>query len=189
MRRNEHLGGIGVRRRWWQERIQGERTVLRPLELRDLPLLRRWNADDEIVRRMGKKFERTRDAVVWLENLLRSPRRRGYAIETLDSRVIGDLEFENISWRARTAELRVCIGEKAFRGRGYGTDAVRAASRHALFCWNLTSIYLRVQRDNLPAIRCYDRCGFRPAGVLPAGRRRHLGRPDVLLMCLSRPGA
>lgn len=174
-----------MRRRRRQERILGALTVLRPLEARDLPLLRRWNADDEIVRLMGKKFERAGDAVVWLEDLIRSPRRRGFAIETLDGLVIGDLEFEDISWNARTAELRVCIGDKAFRGRGYGTDAVRAATLHALLRWNLSSIYLRVQRDNYPAIRCYDRCGFRLKGVLPAGRRP--GRPDLLLMSLSRP--
>lgn len=170
-------------------RLTGERVILRPLTTSDLPLLWRWNADPELNRLAGEKFARLRDARDWLLNLLKNPRRLGFAVETHDGRVIGDLELEDINWVRRTAELRVCIGEKDCWGQGYGSDAIRTAARLALGPLGLRSLYLRVQRRNRRAIRCYGRCGFRSEAILRAGRRRGQGWDDILLMTLTRNGS
>ncbi|MFO7245446.1 MAG: GNAT family N-acetyltransferase [Thermaerobacter sp.] len=170
-------------------RLAGERVVLRPLTPADLPLLWRWNADPELNRLTGDKFARWRDPRAWLVHLLRSPRRLGFAVETHQGRVIGDLELEDIDWRRGTAELRVCIGEKDCWGKGYGSDAVRVAARHALGSLGLRTLYLRVLRRNRRAIRCYGRCGFRCEAVLRAGRRRRQGWDDLLLMTLTPAAA
>lgn len=166
--------------------IIGERVLLRPLQSEDLPLLARWNGDEDISSLAGKKFERANDAAAWLEDLLASPRRRGFAIQTHDGHVIGDLEFEDIDWSEGTAELRICIGEKQFWGYGLGGESIQAAVDHAFNCWNLQSIYLRVPLTNWRAIRCYDRCGFKPEGILRAGRRRAQGWMDMILMVRER---
>jgi len=165
-------------------RLRGERVILRPLTPADLPLLWRWHADPELNRLVGKPFVHPRDARVWLRDLLHNPRRRGFAVETREGRIIGDLQLEDINWRSGTAELRVCIGEKDCWGRGYGSDAIRTAVRHARESLGLFSLYLRVRRDNHRAIRCYGRCGFRSVGVLRASRRRGWG--EILLMMLGR---
>jgi GNAT superfamily N-acetyltransferase len=60
-----------------------------------------------------------------------------------------------------TAHVVQVVVDPRARGRGAGRallDAVRAAvTREACTRW-----YLNVKRDNVPALRLYERCGFRP---------------------------
>jgi GNAT superfamily N-acetyltransferase len=60
-----------------------------------------------------------------------------------------------------TAHVVQIVVDPRARGRGAGRallDAVRAAvTREACTRW-----YLNVKRDNVPALRLYERCGFRP---------------------------
>ncbi|HEX6989879.1 MAG TPA: GNAT family N-acetyltransferase, partial [Bacillota bacterium] len=81
--------------------MAGTRVILRPLTPADLPVLWRWNNDPELNRLLGSKFARLGDADAWLRHLLTSPHRRGFAVETPDGRVIGDLELEDINWLRR----------------------------------------------------------------------------------------
>jgi RimJ/RimL family protein N-acetyltransferase len=45
-------------------------------------------------------------------------------------------------------------------------------------------VYLFVANDNLPAIRMYERCGFRQEGILAEHYFKHGGYRDVLVMGL-----
>ncbi len=163
----------------------GEYTVLRSLTQTDLPTLEAWDADPEIEELMGRKFAPEVPVVDWFRQVLRNPRCRAMAIETAAGRLIGELEFEQIDWRRGCAEVRICIGDKAYWSHGLGTDALRVALRLAFGRWRLRTVYLRVFAHNFRAIRAYEKCGFRREGYLPPSERR--GDPDgVVLMSLSR---
>ena len=54
----------------------------------------------------------------WYQRTLRDRRSRQFIIETRDGLAIGDIALGEISWRAREAELRIRIGEKAYWNRG-----------------------------------------------------------------------
>lgn len=163
----------------------GERTTLRALTPNDLPVLEAWDTDPEIEELMGRKFAPAMPVDAWFRRVLRDPRCKAMAIETADGRLIGELEFEQINWRRGSAELRICIGEKAYWSQGLGTDALRSALRLAFCHWGLRTVYLRVFAHNLRAIRSYEKCGFRREGYLAPSERR--GDPDgVILMSLTR---
>lgn len=168
-----------------QTAVAGKRVVLVPLQPEHLESLARWDADPEVTRYAGRKFRRDADAPQWLANLVAHPHRLGFAITLPPHGLIGDLELEDIDPDAASAELRICIGDKRFWGQGLGEDAIRAACRHAFTALGLRRIYLRVPLPHWRAIRCYTRCGFRPEGVLRAGRRRLTGLADQLLMTLD----
>lgn len=164
--------------------LEGRLVRLRPLRRDDLTLVGMWDQDEEVTRYSGRKFalETPED---WLRRYIRSNRTRAVAIETLDGRLIGDLELEEINWRAGSTELRITLGDKEYWNRGFGTDAVNQALHLAFVGLSLHMVYLRVYASNRRAIRCYEKCNFRREGVLRAGSRR-VGTEDILLMSVAR---
>ncbi len=163
--------------------IGGRRVALRPLREKDLDKLREWDEDEEIYRFSGKKFT-GRGVAEWLATYDgRKARALGIADES--GRLIGDLELENINWRRREAELRICLGEKVLWNRGYGTEAIEALLEHVFGVEEFTQVYLRVYGSNRRAIRCYEKCGFIPEGRLRLGGRTD-GAEDILLMSITR---
>ncbi len=147
-------------------------VALRPVEQADLGLLSRWDADPVIRALMGRRFVGLTPAE-WLENVRRSRSARVWMIEW-EGRPVGEVELAQVNRRSRTAEVRVCVGERELWGRGIGTAAM-----------GLTSVYLRVFTTNRRAIALYERLGFRPEGILEPSRRRGDPAP-VLLMSLPR---
>jgi RimJ/RimL family protein N-acetyltransferase len=153
----------------------------------DMLSLQRWDEDPDITRLAGKKFQHPERSLAWLERMRHSPECLALAIvERAGNTLIGDLELEDISWRSGRAELRVCIGEKDFWGKGYGTEAIRTLIDHAFTHTSLKHVYLRVYASNRRAIACYRKCGFRAAGILRTGQKRQGQSEDLLLMTIDK---
>ena len=55
---------------------------------------------------------------------------------------------------------RIVIGDKAYWGRGYGSDAVNVLLDYAFRLRNLRKVYLNVNGNNPRAMRAYAKCGF-----------------------------
>lgn len=165
--------------------IEGHRVILRPVRPEDLSALQAWDEDQEIVSLIGKKFMPETPIGEWYRQAKSDSRRRILAIETADGRLIGDVELEQINWRSGTAEMRICIGRKAYWGKGYGTDTIRTLLEMAFERLRLAMIYLRVYESNTRAISCYERCGFVRQGVLKPGNR-FLEQKNIILMTVSR---
>jgi len=166
------------------ELLAGQLTRLRPLAEEDLPVLQAWDEDPTIIALMGPKFDML-PASEWLTTLQSQHRCFAWGIEDQTGRLIGELELDHVDWRTRSAELRICIGAEECRGRGYGTDALRTALRLAFTELALDQVYLRVFASNAPALRVYQRLGFRREAVLRPIARRHDPAP-VVLMSLTR---
>jgi len=161
----------------------GTRVRLRMLTKTDVEEMAAWDDDAEIEKYIGKKFAPYETPLEWYSNLLKDNRQRGLAIETLDGQFIGDVGLQEISWRKRSAEVRICIADKEYWGRGYGTEALQILIRYAFEELGLEVLYLRVYADNLRAIRCYEKCGFEKKGRVRFSSR---GNGDLLLMILDR---
>jgi len=161
---------------------RGAKVRLRSLHAGDLDALRRWDDDAEVVLWAGKKFDTPMASAAWLDSALRHRRRWALAVMTIGGKLIGQVELDHITWRNGSAELKVCIGEKNFWDRGYGTDTVITFLEYVAAHSKLHYIYLRVKRNNLRAIQCYRKCGFKEEAILRAGHRDHQGFPDLLLM-------
>lgn len=159
------------------------RVGLRPVEPADLALLSRWDEDPVIGALMGRRFVGQSPAQ-WLEDVRHSRTSRVWMIEW-EGRTVGEVELAQVNRRASTAEVRVCVGEKALWGRGIGTAAMSALLNEAFVVMGLETVYLRVFTTNLRAIGLYERLGFRREGLLAPSSRRADPAP-VLLMNLSR---
>lgn len=73
---------------------------------------------------------------------------------------IGHAGLGEMSPEHRRAYAWLTIGDPAFRGRGYGTDAMRTLCRWAFDTVNLAKVELEVVVDNTAAVALYERLGF-----------------------------
>jgi len=169
--------------------IRGEKVYLRPIHEGDFPKLVAWTNDPEISRLMDGDYPATlEECAGWHKAQLSDRHSQRFALCTVDGDLlIGDIALDHIAWRSGEAELRIRIGEKSHRDKGYGQDAVRTLLEHAFTNMNLKRIYLRVYAYNERAIRCYEKCGFRKEGRLR--RQGPDGAPVwVILMGIYKEG-
>lgn len=63
-----------------------------------------------------------------------------------------------------SAWLSINIGEKSARGKGIGTEVVQILLRYCFMVLGVYSVHLDVLETNTPAIKCYEKAGFRISG-------------------------
>lgn len=87
--------------------------------------------------------------------------RRTFGIEHLESGThIGNVMYYGYDAFAREAELGITIGDRAFWGHGYGTDAVQAMLRYLFTEMGLRRVYLHTLTWNYRAQTAFQRAGF-----------------------------
>lgn len=174
--------------------IQGERVRLRPPEMEMAPQFQAWVNDTDtrhltggiaypISRAAQEEYLRPRLKTSWEDGVF-------LAIEAIESGsdpvLIGSIELRQFNPEARRCEVGMLIGDPAYRGRGYGTEAMRLACRFAFQEMGLERVHLHTFEFNTRAIRSYEKVGFVQEGRL----RRHAylgGRSyDVVEMGLLR---
>jgi RimJ/RimL family protein N-acetyltransferase len=113
------------------------------------------------------------------------PNSKVFAIETLAERkYIGGIDLQAIDWLDRHAGIGIVIGDSAFRGKGYGTDAMRVIMRMGFDKMGLHRLWLRVYDFNLAGIRCYEKCGFKREGTLRHDRFIDGEYHDTIVMAI-----
>ncbi|SDX03566.1 Protein N-acetyltransferase, RimJ/RimL family [Marininema mesophilum] len=105
------------------------------------------------------------------------------AVDLTTSEMIGHIELNNIDMENRLARLSRVLINPQIKGRGIGTDMVREVVRMGFKEIGLHRIDLLVFNNNLSAISCYKRVGFRKEGSLRECRR--LGERYLTLDCMS----
>lgn len=169
--------------------IQGTLVTLRPLGPGDLPDLIRWYSDAEVIHWLHQSEYRDVS-----EERIRAKFGPGtepdgevrWIIEAADATAIGVIRLEGIEAVHGRAELAVSIGEKAYWGRGYGTEAIQLALAHGFAALGLRRVELITDADNERGIRCYEKCGFEREGLLRAHRLRHGVALDMIVMGVLR---
>lgn len=171
--------------------IAGDRVLLRAWERDDVRAaweaeqtadatgqrLRDWHEPPASLAEMEAEF----DANISEPNVTRIS-----LIIEAEGRPIGDINFFDIDERNRRAMVGLGIWRAEDRGKGYGTDALRAFLRWGFRHLNLHRVELGVSPANDAALRVYRRLGF-----TEEGRRREShyddGRySDEIIMGLLR---
>jgi RimJ/RimL family protein N-acetyltransferase len=177
--------------------LYGERVRLRRIEREDLPRFVAWLNDPELREHLTlfhplslpleeRWFADTLTAEPAAQPFSLEVRRAGASPGGDEWTHVGGGGFHAVDWRNRAAELGIFIGEKAFWGGGYGTDAVRTLARWAFDELNLNRVWLKVFDSNPRAVRCYEKVGFRTEGRLRQHEFRAGRYRDVLVMGLLR---
>ncbi|MGH9173822.1 MAG: GNAT family N-acetyltransferase [Vicinamibacterales bacterium] len=150
--------------------LDGKLVTLRAMRREDLPRLWEFNNDLAVELAGGgdppmpQSFARL--VADWEREVAKGGRDdHWYAIEA-DGQFIGQCGLMHANPTARTIELGIGIGDKAYWGRGYGRETVSLLLEQAFRYHNYRRVWLWVHGDNERAIRAYQSCGFVEEGRL-----------------------
>jgi len=159
--------------------LHGERVALRPLAAADAARLREIHLTPEVSAWWGSMAEGF--------PLSDEPEATRFAIE-IDGDVAGMIQFreeDEPDYRHAAVDLFV---DPRVHSRGVGTDALRTLVRHLLEDRGHHRVTIDPTLDNAAAIRCYEKAGFRPVGVMREAERSPEGvwRDALFMELLAR---
>ena len=145
-------------------------VFLRPAERSDVPLFVTWMNDWSMSRTlatvapMSEAMEEQ-----WFERAVANQGKDGYHFTICllaDDRPIGTIGLFELNLRNGDAGLGISIGSADDRGKGHGSDALRALLWFGFAQLRLERIWLDVYDLNPGARRVYERAGFVHEGTL-----------------------
>lgn len=160
--------------------MKGETIGLAEMLHEDQPFFQKWLAENAELRRVIENPEIPDEVSqeIWFKRN-QEPDRKMFSIVVLpEERLIGHCGLVEIDPQAKTGQLRITLGDYSVHGKGYGTEATALLLRYAFETMNLEFVWLRVQSNNLRAIRVYEKTGFVPAGT-------DADRPEILRMKIT----
>jgi len=169
--------------------IRGERVALGPIRRDLIPLYHRWANDFGYTRTtavLGLTLTLEQQASAY-ESVVADERNVSFVIyDRATARPIGTTALDSIDHRYGTAEFSIGIGDEAFRGKGYGTEATRLVLDYAFTVLGLSNVMLVVYEYNGAGRRAYEKAGFREFGRRHGSRRMGGRLWDTIYMeCLA----
>lgn len=160
--------------------LNGSLVRLRAPRRADVPGLAEIRGTPEV----HSRWRGGRDMAAAVAEDLDEPGSTAYVIE-LEGRVIGWIQWsseEEPDYRYASIDIYL---DPAVHGRGIGSDAVRTLARHLISDHRYHRLEIDPAVDNVAAICCYTKVGFRPVGVRRRSERGNDGTwHDALLMDL-----
>ncbi len=165
--------------------LQGEMLVLRPLRAGDSDGMWEVVSDAEARRITGMSREWTRaDVDRWVATVGAADDRIDLAVTANGSdEYLGEIVLEAIDTCVGSASLRLTM-RPAYRGRGYGTEAILLVLGMAFDGLGLHRVGAAVPAINARAKSLYENLGFRVEGRLRDAFRDGDGWTDGLVMGL-----
>lgn len=147
--------------------IESKLIRLRAIEKEDLKQLRNWRNEPEI-----KKFTREyrelsmQNQLQWLDSLASDKNTIMFAVETKKGKLVGCTGLTYIDWKNSRAEVSIYIGDKNYKGKGYGTDTLKTLIKYGFEELNLHLLFGEIFEYNKANIGLFEKCGFKKDGVL-----------------------
>ena len=149
--------------------FKGAKVILRAVERSEQPLLAALFNDLETQLAGGGDPPRPESLAeiekIFDDGLSKKSANLFLGIEA-DGKLIGTCGLRDFDETARVCCLGIGIGDKEYRGRGYGRDAINVLLRWAFRYRNMNKVCLDTHSKNERALRCYRACGFVEEGRL-----------------------
>ncbi|NOK59987.1 MAG: Ribosomal-protein-S5p-alanine acetyltransferase [Chloroflexi bacterium AL-W] len=170
--------------------LAGANVQLTALMNADITTIARWYRDDEFARLLDALPARPQtetDLTQWIESQHKENNTFLLAIRLIDTEdIIGFTEIDGILWNHQTGWITIAIGDIAYRGKGYGTEALQLVLSFAFRELNLYRVQLTVFSYNERAIALYEQAGFQREGTYREYIHRDGTRYDMHLYGLLR---
>jgi len=168
-------------------RVEGKLIDLREINRDDMKNKVRWFNDPQVNRTLilEEKLE-LQKTLKWFDEHISNEARREFIVESKKGESIGITGLVHINRKHNTAECYCIIGEKAFWGKGVGTEA-----HELLFDWgfknlNLHKIWADIRKENIAIIKVIEKLGFKVEGTLREERLIEGKRMDVVRIGVLR---
>lgn len=165
------------------KKIVGERIYLSPINVDDVEAYTKWLNDFTVSGNLSNFSQ-----MISLDTEKKTLERlvsegQNYAMVLVEGDILlGNIGFADIDHISRKAEVGLFIGEAEYRGKGYGTEALRLMLDYGFKTLNLHNIMLRVHSDNEEGLACYKKVGFHEFGRRREAKFKNGHYLDVVYM-------
>lgn len=171
------------------KKLVGQHIYLSPHLEEDAETFFHWRNDLSLTQLLGHP---TRVSSLEAERANLRERSAGpdhhFSILTLDGdKLIGYCGIRDFNWLHQSARVGIFIGDTSCRGKGYGTEAMELLVGFGFDFLNMHSIALSVLDYNGPAIKSYQKVGFRECGRCHEALRIHGQWHDWVEMEILEP--
>ncbi|MFH0869898.1 MAG: GNAT family protein [archaeon] len=149
-----------------------EELFLREAQKEDAALLAKWFNDKENVAFMTTHVRSSRHTARSIWKDIVDMKKLDPDYEKLfmvcigeEMKPIGHAGFDEIDLEDRRGEIFFMIGEKEYKGRGFGTKIAEAVLDHAFNRMKLNSLSATISEDNKPSIAVTEKIGFKKVGI------------------------
>ena len=169
--------------------IIGERVQLIALNEDCFELTLKWVNDPETRKFTGAKFPVSKiEHEPWFKTKATDRYNKTFGIQMRDTdQVIGIVGNTDYDCLNRTSCLFIYIGEKTFRSRGLGKEALDLMIDFCFDTLNVRKVYAYLFEYNLASRRIFEKCDFQLEGTLKEHWYKDGQYHDVLIMGRVRP--
>lgn len=168
----------------------GDKVKLTSLNEKDLVIVENWYNDVNFLRLYDiiSAFPKSEAQLLdMLNNKRNSSNSYIFAVRNLeDNKLIGVTGFEEILWNNGVSTIFVGIGDKEYRGKGCGREALKLTMEFGFQELNFHRIQLNVLQYNNSAINLYESLGYKREGVYREFIHRDGKRYDMYLYGILR---
>lgn len=141
---------------------------LRELQIKDAKLMLEWMHDLDVIKNMQTNFaEKTlEDCERFIQNSWNDKKNLNLAIVNEKDMYMGTVSLKHINNVYRSAEFAITIRRVAM-GKGYSKYAMKEILNMALTKMGLKKIYWCVSKENVRAVKFYDKNGYQKIDKVP----------------------
>lgn len=166
----------------YSKQIIGSKCYLSPLETSAAEKVAEWLNDLKVQMNFDAVYNLTAEEETYYIPEARKVSRIFGIVEIKTGKLIGVTGLHEIDHVSRHAMLGIYIGDSDYRNNGYGTEAVKLILDFGFNMLNLNNIALFVIEFNKRAVKVYEKCGFKHAGVKRKSKIFGDEKYDMLMM-------
>ncbi|MCR5146805.1 MAG: GNAT family N-acetyltransferase [Clostridia bacterium] len=149
----------------YYKKILGDRIYLSPRNSQDYEIFAEWLNDPQVADYIGRSgMLMTNEGEKEFLEQNNNPEATFAIIDLETDKMVGTVSIESINHLNRCGTLGIFIGDKDYRDKGYGTEAIKLILEYGFKYLNLKNINLDLVSANARAYRCYQKCGFKEYG-------------------------
>lgn len=150
--------------------IETDRLIIRPMNVSDVPALKKWMPERSIYTYWGKGPSKAEMKPELLFEKTERPAKSFHLgiAEKQSKEVIGDL-FVYLIENDRMAQIAIRLS-KDKHGKGYGTEAVSAMTGFCFENTELQRLWTKVDVRNIASSRMLEKCGYTKEGLIRQGK-------------------
>jgi RimJ/RimL family protein N-acetyltransferase len=142
--------------------LKGEKVYLKPLSLDYAKTLTKWVNDPEVIKFTIIKPLTLKEEKKWIIKTMKSDKEFIFNIFLKENNeLIGNTGYISQDDKDKNFVLGLFMGEKKRWDKGYGTDAFKTLVNYLFKKRKAKKLILDVRVENKPAVRVYEKCGFK----------------------------
>jgi RimJ/RimL family protein N-acetyltransferase len=171
--------------------LVSNRVQLRSLDINDINEFYEWSCDREVTQFSLSAYsypQSKSDISAWLSGINLSSKCVSLGVCCSETgKLIGYAGIASISALNRSGEYFILIGDKAYWGKGFGTEVTKIVTDYGFKTLGLHRIELTAYANNPAAIRAYEKAGYIHEGVKQQSGYRNGEFIDKVLMAVLSP--